>query len=104
LEGFAGFGKKMDEKKSGIGGMSAAVPFMESDFRGGACAALLKKRLSVFGGGKREWLAGGGLVAAGGGGFLGFVKNIDEKISGIGGMSAAAPFTMRETSGRTCAT
>ena len=38
----------MDEKKSGIGGMSAALPFMEPEVRGGACAALLKKRLSYF--------------------------------------------------------
>jgi len=59
----------------------------------------LKKRLSIFGCKKRERLAGGGFV-----GVRGCVKNRDEKISGIGGMSAAAPFTMREIRRRACAT
>lgn len=80
------------------------MPFMKREVRGRACAAWLKKRLSIFGCRKRERLAVGGLVAACGRSVRGCVKNRDEKISGIGGMSTAAPFTMREIRRRACAT
>ena len=84
--------------------MSAALPFMEPEVRGGACATLLKKRLSIFGDRKRERTDLGGVVTASAGGVRGFEKNIEEKMSGIGGMSAAVPFTMREILGCACAT
>lgn len=63
----------MDEKKSGIGGVSAALPFMEPEVRGRGCAASLKKRLSFFGDRKREWPAVPGVVTASAGGVRGFV-------------------------------
>jgi hypothetical protein len=58
--------------------MSAALPFMEPEVRGGVFAASLKKRLSIFGDRKRERtdLGGvvvGGVVIASAGGFRGFV-------------------------------
>jgi hypothetical protein len=58
----------------------------------------LKKRLS-FGRRKREPVAVRGAVAACGDIGRGFVKNRDEKIPGIGGMSADVPFTKREILG-----
>ncbi len=79
------------------------MPFPLREVRGRACAAWLKRVLSIFGR-KREWPGVGGVVTASAGGVPGFVKNRDEKMSGNGGMSADAPFTMREISGRACAT
>lgn len=84
--------------------MSAALPFMAPEVLGGVCAALLKKRLSIFGDRKRERTDVGGVVIASARGFRSFEKNIEEKMSGIGGMSAAVPFTMREIRGCACAT
>jgi hypothetical protein len=84
---------------SGIGSWSAAAPFMKRDFRGRGCAAWLKKRLSIFGGRKRESLTVRSLGAASAAGLGSCVKNRDEKTAGIGGTSAAAPFTKREIPG-----
>jgi hypothetical protein len=65
--------KNIDEKISGIGGVSAAVPSEKRSVRGGGCAALLKKRLSIFGGRKRERPVVSGVVTAFAGGVRGFV-------------------------------
>jgi hypothetical protein len=80
-----------------MSGMSAAMPFRKREMIcGHACAVCLEKMLSIFGDRKREWPGVRGAVAACGEIGRGFVKNRDEKVSGIGGMSAAVPFTKRE--------
>jgi hypothetical protein len=87
--GVRGFAKNCDEKKSGIGGMSDAVPFMKREIRGRTRAASLKKRLSRFGRRKRESFSVRGFMA----GVRGPEKNCDAKMSGNKGTSAAVPFT-----------
>jgi hypothetical protein len=97
--------KNRDAKMSGIGGMSATMPFRKREMVGGrAGAGWLDKRPPIFGGRKRDSLAVRGVVTASTGGVVGFAKNRDAKISGIGGMSAAVAFTKRDICGRTCAT
>jgi hypothetical protein len=81
---------------SGIGGMSAAVPFMKREIRGRTRAASLKKRLSSLGRRKRESFGVRSFTAACGDGVRGPEKNRDAKISGNRGTSAAAPFTTPE--------
>jgi hypothetical protein len=67
--------KNIEEKLSGIGGMSAALPSEKREVRWRGCAAWLKKRLSVFGGRKRDWPVGRGVVTGSAGG--GFARNRD---------------------------
>jgi hypothetical protein len=57
------------------------------------------KRLGILGGRKRERSGVRGVVTVPAGGVRGLARNRDEKTSGIGGMSAAVPFTKREILG-----
>jgi hypothetical protein len=58
------------------------------------------KRLIIFRGRKRERGVGTASTSE----VVGFVRNRDEKISGMGDMSAGVAVTKREIRGRTCAT
>ena len=92
--------KNIDEKLSGIGGMSAALPSEKREVRGRGRAAWLKKRLNIFRDWKRDWPDVGGVLEASAGGVEGCVRNIDAKMPGNGGgKSATAPFTKRDIRG-----
>jgi hypothetical protein len=85
--------------------MSAAMPFRKRERIGGRVGAdWIEERPGVFGGRKRESRTVRGGVTGSTGGVVGFERNRDEKISGIGGMSAAVPPMKRETRRRACAT
>ena len=80
------------------------MPFRKREMIGGRVGADGSEERLNFGGRKREALTVRGVVTGSTGGVVGFEINRDEKISGIGGMSAAVPPMKRETRRRACAT